>query len=257
MKNFSLRLGILAIVIFSITIVFFIGFKLNINPHVSSEMDRWVGIATVCTAISSAVVGLISVWVMFDQKKLQDKMMNMQIQEHQPIFKVAIITDDNNYSNEEICIKKANNNPFILVDYEIAAYAYYCYDNDKYLIRLNNYFGTPTDSDAGDEETLITTTSSVNKFTYDIDKDTVSRIDNIGYISGLNAKYPSIGINIRKYIWISYIDLYGNMQKRYFINTIPVDENEFFALRKTIKKQNMYDLGEFDIIKCAEDLKNI
>ena len=90
MKSTGLRILILALVIFSITVVFFIGFKLNVAPHVQSEMDRWVGIATVCTAISSAIVGLISVWVMFDQKKVQDKLMEMQIHEHQPVFKVKI-----------------------------------------------------------------------------------------------------------------------------------------------------------------------
>ena len=77
MKSTLVRVAILALVILSITVVFFIGFKLNVAPHVQSEMDRWVGIATVCTAISSAIVGLISVWVMFDQKKVQDKLMDM------------------------------------------------------------------------------------------------------------------------------------------------------------------------------------
>ena len=90
MKSTFVRVAILALVILSITVVFFIGFKLNVAPHVQSEMDRWVGIATVCTAISSAIVGLISVWVMFDQKKVQDKLMDMQVSEHQPVFKVKI-----------------------------------------------------------------------------------------------------------------------------------------------------------------------
>lgn len=108
MKSTGLRILILALVIFSITVVFFIGFKLNIAPHVQSEMDRWVGIATVCTAISSAIVGLISVWVMFDQKKLQDKLMDMQIHEHQPVFKVKpeimhTVLPDNEYEEVRIC----------------------------------------------------------------------------------------------------------------------------------------------------------
>ena len=55
MKSVAVRILILALVVLSITAIFFIGFKLNIAPHIQSEMDRWVGIATVCTAISSAV----------------------------------------------------------------------------------------------------------------------------------------------------------------------------------------------------------
>jgi hypothetical protein len=124
MKSTGLRILILALVIFSITVVFFIGFKLNVAPHVQSEMDRWVGIATVCTAISSAIVGLISVWVMFDQKKVQDKLMEMQIHEHQPVFKVKIEQhagldeSGKTYDYEEVKISNIGNSSYILKEWK-------------------------------------------------------------------------------------------------------------------------------------------
>ena len=119
MKSAAVRILIIALVVLSITAIFFIGFKLNIAPHIQSEMDRWVGIATVCTAISSAVVGLISVWVMFDQKKIQDKLMSMQVSEHQPVFKVKIEehasldNDQNPFDYEEVKISNIGNQSFI------------------------------------------------------------------------------------------------------------------------------------------------
>ena len=51
------------------------------------------------------------------------------------------------------------------------------------------------------------------------------------------------------YTHIKYIDLYGNLQTRYFINTLPVDEVEFHRLRNSIENQHEYFLNEFDIDK--------
>lgn len=78
-KNFLLsRMIVLACVLVATLVVFFIGFQLETVPSEDSQMDRWVGIATVCTAIASIVVGLITIWVMFDQQKMQDRFLEYQ-----------------------------------------------------------------------------------------------------------------------------------------------------------------------------------
>lgn len=246
MKSTGLRILILALVIFSITVVFFIGFKLNIAPHVQSEMDRWVGIATVCTAISSAIVGLISVWVMFDQKKLQDKLMDMQIHEHQPVFKVKpeimhTVLPDNEY--EEVRIGNVGNPSFVIKEWDVKAYGYfrYTYKNETYehLISFPDYFGMKTDKSEGDDIILATIHSDQRK--------------NVRFIKEINSYGRSVprGYMFYRIIYthITYIDLYGNLQTRYFINTLPVDEVEFHRLRNSIKNQHEYFLNEFDIDK--------
>ena len=68
---FLLRILVLMFVLLMTLGVFFIEFKLEISPSLNSQMDRWVGIATVCTAIASIVIGLITIWVMLDQQKFK------------------------------------------------------------------------------------------------------------------------------------------------------------------------------------------
>lgn len=246
MKSTGLRILILALVIFSITVVFFIGFKLNIAPHVQSEMDRWVGIATVCTDISSAIVGLISVWVMFDQKKLQDKLMDMQIHENQPVFKVKLEImhpglPDNEY--EEVRVGNVGNPSFVFKEWDVKAYGYfrYTYQNVKYehLISFPDYFGMKSDKPEGDDIILTTIHSDKRK--------------NVRFINEIESYGRSVtcGYLFDRIIYthIKYIDLYGNLQTRYFINTLPVDEVEFHRLRNSIENQHEYFLNEFDIDK--------
>ena len=261
MKSTGLRILILALVIFSITVVFFIGFKLNVAPHVQSEMDRWVGIATVCTAISSAIVGLISVWVMFDQKKVQDKLMDMQIHEHQPVFKVKIEQhagldeSGKTYDYEEVKISNIGNSSYILKEWKIEAYAYFQYDlkefSEEYFIHLYDYFGTKTD-ETNVEDFILTTRNS----------DKVKNIDKINkmnaYVNSLpgSRDCPYFYIQRKIYTYIKYIDLYGNEQERYFINTLPVENNtEFLKLHNKVAHQAQKCVSEFDVFKCVKEIE--
>lgn len=263
MKSTGLRILILALVIFSITVVFFIGFKLNIAPHVQSEMDRWVGIATVCTAISSAIVGLISVWVMFDQKKLQDKLMNMQVSEHQPVFKVKIEQhaglDESGkaFDYEEVKISNIGNSSYILKEWKIEAYAYSQYNHreisKELFIHLYDYFGTRTDQTNIEDVVLMTRNSDKVK-----NLDKINKMNNFANSLPGSSEYPYYYIERKIYTYIKYIDLYGNEQERFFINTLPVENYiEFLKLHNTIKLQAQKSVKEFDIFECVKSIEPI
>ena len=261
MKSTGLRILILALVIFSITVVFFIGFKLNVAPHVQSEMDRWVGIATVCTAISSAIVGLISVWVMFDQKKVQDKLMDMQIHEHQPVFKVKIEQhagldeSGKTYDYEEVKISNIGNSSYILKEWKIEVYAYFQYDHrdisKEFLIHLYDYFGTRTDQSNIEDVVLMTRNSDKVK-----NLDKINKMNNFANSLPGSSDYPYFYIERKIYTYIKYIDLYGNEQERFFINTLPVENNtEFLKLHNKIKFQDQRSVSEFDVFKFVKEIK--
>ena len=257
MRTTLARVAILALVIVSITVVFFIGFKLNIAPHVQSEMDRWVGIATVCTAISSAIVGLISVWVMFDQKKTQDKLMSMQVSEHQPIFKVKIEEhasldqDQNPFDYEEVKISNIGNNSFILKEWDTNGYAYFKFklnnNVEDFLIKFPDYFGTKSDK-INSEDILISTRNSQKHKNLDILNKANQKL--LGITASLEC--PSIYVERLIYTFIRYIDLYGNEQTRYFINTLPVDKAEFERIPKNAKYKEECFLEDFDILEYTK-----
>lgn len=251
MKSTGFRILILAIVIFSITIVFFIGFKLNIAPHIQSEMDRWVGIATVCTAISSAIVGLISVWVMFDQKKTQDKLMDMQVCEHQPIFKVKLEQHNTVLKNDEyesIEVSNIGNQSFFVKEWDVEAYGYLEFKDingtHEHLINFIGYFDIDTDNSEGDNVILRSKPSPFTK--------------NLKIIKKINEYGRSVprGYNFYRIIYtrITYIDLYNNTQNRYFINSLPVEEEEFHKLRNTINNLHFISLLTFNIDNFLTDI---
>lgn len=260
MKSTGLRILILTLVILSITVVFFIGFKLNIAPHIQSEMDRWVGIATVCTAISSAIVGLISVWVMFDQKKVQDRLMEMQIQEHQPIFKIKIEhctgkdKNDEPFDYEEVKIRNVGNASYILKEWDVKACVNFKlkFNNDTkdYFIHLYDYFGNKTD-DIIEEDVLLATCNSDKRKNVSVLREIINKA--LDTLQSYDCK--SFIIERRVYTRITYIDLYGNQQSRYFINTSPVDEVGFYYYDNNTLNQEECNLEDLDIEKYIKELK--
>lgn len=261
MKSITARILILTLVIISISGVFFIGFKLNVSPHLQSEMDRWVGIATVCTAISSAIVGLISVWVMFDQKKMQDKLMDMQVSEHQPVFKIKIEQhaglDENGktYDYEDVKISNVGNGSYVLKEWKIEAFAHFQYDHrevsKEYLIHLYDYFGTKTDQTNVEDVVIMTRNSDKIK-----NLDKINKMNSFANSLPGSSDYPYFYIKRKIYTYIKYLDLYGNEQERFFINTLPVENNtEFLKLHNKVLYQAYTSVSEFDVFKCVKTIE--
>ena len=65
---------------------------------------------------------------------------------------------------------------------------------------------------------------------------------------------PSIYVERLIYTFIKYIDLYGNEQARYFINTLPVDKAEFERIHNNAKHQEECFLEDFDILNYTKKL---
>jgi hypothetical protein len=69
--KFSFLSGILTVLfILFVTLSFrYYNIDLKLSELLNFTIDKWVSIATICTAISSIVIGLVTVWVMIDQQK--------------------------------------------------------------------------------------------------------------------------------------------------------------------------------------------
>ena len=235
MKNIGLRIFILASVVFSITVVFFIGFKLNIAPHIQSEMDRWVGIATVCTAISSAIVGLISVWVMFDQKKMQQELMAYQKMEHQPIFKIKLHEhpgmDDNgkDATYEDLVIQNVGNQSMIIKNISINVFITWTFDYylDHFLDRIYFYDYFVTQERNSETDVIFTAKGSRNN------RNLGKYLEFLNYANNLPDSAPYMDFEKDILVKIEYIDLYNETKIKYFRNGYPIDEETYSISSKT------------------------
>lgn len=228
MKNMMLRLSILAFVIISILFIFFIGFKLNVTPHLQSEMDRWVGIATVCTAISSAIIGFVSVWVMFDQKKMQQELLQYQKMEHQPKFIIKSVkhpgrdeSGDSTY--EEIKIHNVGNQSILIKDVTVGAYVTWDYEYklDRFLDRIHFHDYFSSSSQVASDEAIYIATSDHEKRNFAKYKALED------YAFNLPNGAPEMLFSKDILVKIQYIDLYNEAQTKYFLNGYPIEEETY------------------------------
>lgn len=212
-------------------------------------MDRWVGIATVCTAIASIVIGLITVWVMLDQQKNQNELIEYQKCEHQPTFIVEInkhYGEDksfNDASYEDLKINCVGNQQYIIVDIKINTYitlkTNYYKNPIVDRIRLYDYFNIRMGKD---ENAILTATSNRDKRNF------------AKYISMKNCLYnlprTERNIHITKDIMveIEYIDVYQEKRKKYFQNGLPVDETTYLR-NSDYKFCNEYSIDDFDLLE--------
>ena len=210
--------------------VFFMGYKLQIAPSEDSPMDRWVGIATVLTAIMSIVIGLVTIWVMFDQQKLQDKLMQYQRCEHQPNFIVKIIQhlgydeNRNDSSYEEVLLRNVGNQSFMINEIRVNTIISWEFnDNQNTLfskrIQFYDYFFNAKNYDS---------TDSIFKVTSNREKRNLAKyhslldLSNKLYICGHDMSFSKDIM-----VMIKYIDLYGDTNVKYFKNECPIDEDSY------------------------------
>lgn len=142
---------VLVCVLVTTLAVFFIGFQLETTPSEDSQMDRWVGIATVCTAIASIVVGLITIWIMFDQQKMQDRLLEYQKMEHQPNFIIKNVEypghdeEGKDSSYEELEIYNYGTRSFLIKNIIVKTFLVWTYNhpNQHFVdnIHLFDYWG--------------------------------------------------------------------------------------------------------------------
>lgn len=245
---FLLRILTLVFVLFMTLSVFFIGFQLEISPSLNSQMDRWVGIATVCTAIASIVIGLITVWVMFDQQKTQNELIKYQKCEHQPTFIVKInqhYGGDKNFNDasfEDIKIMSLVYQQYIIKDIKINTFITLKNNNYKNSfigrIRLYDYFYIKREND----DTILIGTSNSEK------RNLAKYNSMINLVYKSPRTEPGICINKDIMVEIEYIDVYEEEHKKYFQNGYPVDETTYLR-NSNYKSCNEVSIDDFDILE--------
>lgn len=235
MKSATGRILLLTAVLATISIILIVGFKLNILPSLQSEMDRWVGIATVCTAVSSIVVGLVSVWIMFDQKRMQEETIRLQQNEHQPKFVINISEhpgqDENNEdsSYENMTILNVGDRAMVIDEIQVNTYITCTILENKVqgrrkqlakgIILFIDYFWKEKQN--YNSEKVYTAES-------DRDRRNVALVGKF-YEYSRNHKIPNVMIEVSKDIvtCIKYTDTYDTPHTLYFKNTVRINEKDY------------------------------
>lgn len=225
------RMIVLVCVLVTTLAVFFIGFRLETTPSEDSQMDRWVGIATVCTAIASIVVGLITVWVMFDQQKMQDRLLEYQKMEHQPNFIVKNLEfsghdeEGKDLSYEELEIYNYGTRSFSIKDIKVNTFLTWKYDyRNRRLadnVHLFDYWGN-TQRVPGNDLIFRTRNSNVRK-------NLAKYYRLLAYSRSLYDSHdaPDIHFGKNTMVMIEYMDLYNESRVKYFQNGYPVDKETY------------------------------
>jgi len=231
-KNFLLsRMIVLVCVLVTTLAVFFIGFQLETTPSEDSQMDRWVGIATVCTAIASIIVGLITIWIMFDQQKMQDRLLEYQKMEHQPNFIVKNLEfhghdqEGKDSSYEEIEIYNYGTHSFLIKNITVKTFLVWTYEHPHQHFIDNIYFFDYW----GNTQRVSNNDLIFKSSNYKVRKN-LARYDSLlTYSRDLYDTHDISKISFQKntMVIIEYIDLYNEPHAKYFQNGYPVDKDTY------------------------------
>lgn len=232
-KNFLFsRMIVLVCVIVTTLAVFFIGFQLETTPSEDSQMDRWVGIATVCTAIASIVVGLITIWIMFDQQKMQDRLLEYQKMEHQPNFIVKTVEfcghdeKGKDTSYEELEIYNYGTRSFIIKDIKVNTFIVWTYDHpNQHFVDNIDFFDYWGNTQRVSDNDLIYKSKNSKM------RKNLARYNSLlSYSNSLPDIHdiPKIDFEKNTMVRIEYVDLYNEPHIKYFQNGYPVDKDTYY-----------------------------
>lgn len=256
-KNFIFsRLAVLVFVLMATLAIFFIGYQLETTPSENSQMDRWVGIATVCTAIASIVIGLITIWVMFDQQKMQNELIRYQKMEHQPNFSIKIPQhyghDENaeDSSYEEVMINNIGNHSYLIKDIQVDVYitCSFKFNNDSLSERILLYDYFTHKVRYNDDNHILTATSSR-------EKRNLARYNSMLELSRNTNNVSNVTFAKDILIMIEYVDLYEETHVKYFMNGYPIDK-ETYIKHSTHSTENEFSIDNFDVIKYIKIIDN-
>lgn len=249
--KFSFLSGILTVLfILFVTLSFrYYNIDLKLSELLNFTIDKWVSIATICTAISSIVIGLVTVWVMIDQQKKQNELIKYQKFEHQPTFIVKISEHyggDENFNDasfEDLKIKSIGYQQYIIKEIKINTFI--TLTNNHYKnpfidrIRLYDYFYKKM---GGNDDAIIIGTSNREK--RNLAK--YNSITNLFYKSPRTE--PGMCINKDIMVEIEYIDVYEEEHIKYFQNGYPVDETTY-KKNSRYNVKNEVSIDDFDILE--------
>lgn len=246
-KNFLLsRMIVLVCVLITTLAVFFIGFQLETTPSEDSQMDRWVGIATVCTAIASIVVGLITIWIMFDQQKMQDQLLEYQKMEHQPNFIIKNVEypghdeEGKDSSYEELEIYNYGTRSFLIKNIIVKTFLVWTYNhpNQHFVDNIHLFDYWSNAQRISDNDLIFKTKNSKTR------RNLAKYGSLLAYSYSLPDAHdiPKIDFEKNTMVMIEYIDLYNEPRVKYFQNGYPVDKD-------TYEKYTACQLGHYASIE--------
>ena len=252
---FSKAIVIIALLFF-LAVVFVIGRCLAVTPSEISDMDRWSGIGTVCTAIYSIIVGVITVWVMFDQQKTQYEFLEFQKREHQPNYILKIKKyygynkDYNDTSYEELLIRNVGHNSAMITDIKVDVFIN-CKmesptENFTDRIRIYDYYAYKNEFSEGD--LIYRATGTRNKPNYAF-YDALLELSRNEHEKGIMLTFLK-DIMVK----IDYIDLYDESHSKYFRNGLRIDEKTYNKCTK-YKLRHEASIDDFDFYKYKESLE--
>lgn len=208
--------------------------------------------------MSSIIVGIVSISIMYSQNDMQNKLIMLQQMEHQPTFEVNTTVNNHSYNGTEFSteyfsvmnmgeeFKKivVEDKSFLKIDYILN---YYGYGEEKRIISYMPviYYGHI-------------------KYTGHLNGEVAQSFQ---YISNNNERYSNLLQTVSKYnqtnqsnrlsieridfFIIKYEDIYGEERTVYLQNNLPVSESYFYEIVN--QSQNDYHAFIYDITGVTID----
>lgn len=186
-----------------------------------------IEVVSIIHMIVATVVAIITVWVMFMQKDMQQMVIDMQKQEHQPSFEIDykrhsisnLEFEDFSIVNNGECFKSisVSTETFISVDYfnfstntpEINTY-----------IKVADYYGSGQYTGAITDKVYYRILGGLRNTEMLKNWVEESRQYNQAHID-------KFYLLMRSYVIITYVDIYGDSHVEYFLNGTPCTEQSY------------------------------
>lgn len=221
-------------------------------------IDKIVGLATIFAGVSSLIVGIVSISIMYSQSDMQKKLIMFQQMEHQPTFEVITTVNNHSYNGNTFSTEYFS---VMNVGEKFKRIAI----EDKSFLKIDysiNYYGN------GEEKRIISYMPvryfEHIKYTGHLNGEVARSFQ---YISKNNDQYSSLLQSVSKYnqinqnnrlniervdfFIIQYEDIYGEERTVYLQNNQFVSESYFKEIIN--QSQNDYSLSAYDITGITID----
>lgn len=221
-------------------------------------IDKIVGLATIFAGISSLIVGIVSISIMYSQSDMQKKLIMFQQMEHQPNFEVITTVNNHSYNGNTFSTEYFS---IMNIGEKFKRIAV----EDKSFFKIDytlNYYGN------GEEERIISYmpvryfehikyTGHLNgevarSFQY-ISNNSEQYYRLLQSVSEYNHTNQTNRINIERvdFFIIQYEDIYGEERTVYLQNNLLVNESYYYEIVN--QSQNDYCLSAYDITGITID----
>lgn len=221
-------------------------------------IDKMVGLATIFAGVSSLVVGIVSISIMYYQSDMQNKLIIFQQMEHQPTFEVITTINNHSYNGNTFSTEyfsimnigekfkkiSVEDKSFFKIDYlhnyngygkEVRIISYMpvrYFEHIKYTGHLNG------------EVAQSFQYISKNNEQYSSFLQSVSKYNQVNQTNRLNIERVDFFI-------IQYEDIYGESRTVYLQNNLSVSESYYYEIVN--QAQNDYGFSTYDITGVTID----